>query len=333
MSSLELSAGALQLSLIDAYIIDLQDTFTQVLGPGTTFIGPTRCCALLGGEIVTQIDQLPAGVALSDAADKFDQIAQYSRFISTGKSWRMSLSLLRRAKGPLSKYTWWIPRPSRPERVAPKPVPSIPMGGLKWSLCPWLSSSYDRETSNVDVEPIDDEPGTAEQTQPVYFDEAMTSNVNYEHRDPQLWASICAFFGCDPLHKSPNSRVYFRGWNKNNFMLAYQLSSTDWVLQRLLFGEPAVFVAHDRGLGKTAIVVAEIWIMLLLIEDSKKAIDVENFRHSRYFDARTLMDNRGHLQPAHRNGSYSGSCYASVAQRMGYQHPQLTRAEKDFYYT
>lgn len=77
------------------------------------------------------------------------------------------------------------------------------------------------------------------------------------------------------------------------------------------------------GLGKTAIVVAEIWIMILLIEDSKKAIDVENFRHSRYFDARTLMDNRGHLQPAHRNGSYSGSCYASVAQRMGYQHPQV----------
>ncbi|KEQ83397.1 hypothetical protein M438DRAFT_366097 [Aureobasidium pullulans EXF-150] len=83
MSPLELSAGALQLSLIDAYIIDLQDTFTQVLGPGTTFIGPTRCCALLGGEIVTQIDQLPAGVALSDAADKFDQIAQYSRFIAS----------------------------------------------------------------------------------------------------------------------------------------------------------------------------------------------------------------------------------------------------------
>jgi len=101
------------------------------------------------------------------------------------------------------------------------------MGGLKWSLCPWLSSSYDRETSNVDVELIDDESGTAEQTQPVYFDEAMTSNVNYEHRDPQLWASICAFFGCDPLHKSPNSGVYFRGWNKNNFILAYQLSSTD----------------------------------------------------------------------------------------------------------
>lgn len=91
MSSLELSAGALQLSLIDAYIIDLQDTFTQVLGPGTTFIGPTRCCALLGGEIVTQIDQLPAGVALSDAADKFDQIAQYSRFIVS--SWMEDDSL------------------------------------------------------------------------------------------------------------------------------------------------------------------------------------------------------------------------------------------------
>lgn len=60
------------------------------------------------------------------------------------------------------------------------------MGGLRWSLCPWLSSSHDRETSNVDVELIDDESGTAEQTQPVYFDEAMTSNVNYEHRDLQL---------------------------------------------------------------------------------------------------------------------------------------------------
>ncbi|THW56963.1 hypothetical protein D6D19_10562 [Aureobasidium pullulans] len=91
MSSLELSAGALQLSLIDAYIIDLQDTFTQVLGPGTTFIGPPRCCALLGGEIVIQIDQLPAGVAFSDAADKFDQIAQCSKLIIS--SWVQDDSL------------------------------------------------------------------------------------------------------------------------------------------------------------------------------------------------------------------------------------------------
>lgn len=91
MSSLELSAGALQLSLIDAYIIDLQDTFAQVLGPGTTFIGPPRCCALLGGEIVIQIDQLPAGVAFNDAADKFDQIAQCSKFIIS--SWSQDDSL------------------------------------------------------------------------------------------------------------------------------------------------------------------------------------------------------------------------------------------------
>ncbi|THW85869.1 hypothetical protein D6D17_09146 [Aureobasidium pullulans] len=91
MSSLELSAGALQLSLIDAYIIDLQDMFTQVLGPGTTFIGPPRCCALLGGEIVIQIDQLPAGVAFSDAADKFDQIAQCSKLIIS--SWVQDDSL------------------------------------------------------------------------------------------------------------------------------------------------------------------------------------------------------------------------------------------------
>ncbi|THY37119.1 hypothetical protein D6C99_09911 [Aureobasidium pullulans] len=80
MSSLELSAGALQLSLIDAYIIDLQDASAQVLGH-ITFIKPPRCCALLGGEIPLQIDQLPPDVTFDDVVSAFGQVAQASRFI------------------------------------------------------------------------------------------------------------------------------------------------------------------------------------------------------------------------------------------------------------
>jgi hypothetical protein len=196
----------------------------------------------------------------------------------------------------------------------------------------------------VAVELFDD----VEQTQPVSFDEATTSNVNYEHRDPQLWASICNFFGCDPLDKSPNSGAYFRGWNKKNFILAYQLFSTGWVLQRLLSGEPAVFVAHDMGLGKTAIVVAEIWIMILLIEDSKKAIDVETFQNSGYFDARTLMDKGATYRPRIETGPtlilamhrLHNAWVTNIRKFVGKTNiqivlagPQLTRAEKDFYCT
>lgn len=80
MSSLESSAGALQLSLIEAYITDLQDAFTQVLGPGTVFLIPPRCCALLGGEIVLQLDQ-SLDSTFSDLVSSFPRVAQSSTSI------------------------------------------------------------------------------------------------------------------------------------------------------------------------------------------------------------------------------------------------------------
>lgn len=102
------------------------------------------------------------------------------------------------------------------------------------------------------------------------------------------------------------------------------------------------------GLGKTAIAVAEIWIMILLIEDSKKVIDVENFRHSRCFDARTLMDKGATYSPCIKTGPtlvlamhrLHNAWVTNIRKFVGKTNiqivlagPQLTRAEKDFYCT
>jgi hypothetical protein len=174
-------------------------------------------------------------------------------------------------------YPFWVSKhPDTTASVLPS-EPSVDVGKDEMVRCNWLTSGYPPETAVEDM-PDNEQLYSLEDMHTLYH--------NYEHRSPNLWEAACKFWGGDETDLSPSSGVFFKGWNRSNFLRAYQMYSTSWILQQHLLGRPAVFLAHDMGLGKTAVVVAAVQASFKLIVGD---VVGDNDRGD-YFNPQVLMD-------------------------------------------
>ncbi|THX68146.1 hypothetical protein D6D04_10663 [Aureobasidium pullulans] len=164
------------------------------------------------------------------------------------------------AKSTTNTRPRWINRPPRPPRKSPSLFPSIhtAVEDMDIKLCAHLSSGLVGDDAVDSGEAIVQKVKTLEEVQTAY--------ANYEHRSPALWDALGTFYGADVTDLSPSSGITMPGWKKSLYILAYQMYSAGWVLLRLLTGNPFCIIAHDMGLGKTAVAIAVVWTSALMIK-------------------------------------------------------------------
>lgn len=151
-------------------------------------------------------------------------------------------------------------------------------------ICPWMSSGLQVDGDSVDASISE---GAAEY---LTLDEVATRWTNHEHGHPVLWQRACEFWGGDPADLNAASDSWCAGWNEKTPLLSYQMFSASWMLHKLLSGQPSVILAHDMGLGKTAVVIATIWASVQLVEQDNLPIEERKSSNDPYFNPRTLMN-------------------------------------------
>ncbi|THV91127.1 hypothetical protein D6D27_05451 [Aureobasidium pullulans] len=186
----------------------------------------------------------------------------------------------------------WINRPPRPPRKSPSLLPSIheAVKDMDIKLCAHLSSGL------VGDDAVD--KGEAVVQKVKTLEEVQTAYANYEHRSPALWDALGTFYGADVTDLSPSSGITMPGWKKSLYILAYQMYSAGWVLHRLLTGNPFCIIAHDMGLGKTAVAIAVVWTSALMIKKT-------------------------HLSPAVEPGYLDPTVLTNLEPEMGDKEPRL----------
>lgn len=98
--------------------------------------------------------------------------------------------------------------------------PSVIVPNAKWTKVNWLSSA----SSSTDAKAIEGDDLAGSHVR-------RASNTN--QISPKMWTCIYVFFGFDMADDSPMLGVWFKSWVTKNTLLAYQMYTVGWMLDRL----------------------------------------------------------------------------------------------------